>query len=402
MPGFGCFLHQACQHLHFSLLLRKQSKFQMDGFRSTTIANAYVYGEVLTHLAHPSCMKAFLSGTDGAVTLTQREVDALLRLRWAFFPSYSDCASLEQMESRAAEASHIVAAILSGSNAVVDKLSDLRGHEALALLEKVKQSHFFSAGSWPLGGDDSSIGVGAALPPIPESPSEGEAPESSFNSTAEGNNGSSPMNENPSTKTSAPESITLEALKDVLNSAVSEETVGEEFSNSSPVSAPTTESRDDHNDSGNMSDSGNGTVSPDCEVIPDAKTEFKKKSNTMVREKRKFRGYARYSEAGATQEKERTDQRSYSTNRIQNGGSVASFQNKQGNFQKKRTNRFGLNYNTGIQEGSPHSEYWRSNGRSNYSRPDRFTNQSPTPFTYEPGISRRPGPTTLGFIFAGK
>uniref|UniRef100_A0A7I5EEE3 Caprin-1_dimer domain-containing protein n=1 Tax=Haemonchus contortus TaxID=6289 RepID=A0A7I5EEE3_HAECO len=379
---------------------------KLDSFRSTTISHAYVYGEILTQLTHPTCTKAFLDGTDGAVTLTQKELDGLNRLRWAFFPSYCDCESLEQVETRADEASYIVAAILNGSNAVVDKQSELRGHEALTLLEKVKQSDFFSSGSWPMGVDDEYTDSEdpSALPSIPESQNEGESPQPSFNNTDTENDNSLPISEDANTKTGDSEIVASEEIKSVVNSIASEEAVGEQTSNSSPVSAPTTEINDDHNDSTNMSDSGNGTVSPDCEVAPDAKTELNKISNNVLKEKRKFRGgYNRSGETGTYQERERNDQRTYPTNRMQNGGNFTSSQPRQGNFPRRRADRSGLMNNMGTQDGAPYSDYWRSDGRANYSRPDRYSNyQNPVPFTYEPGVSRRPGPPVLGFIFANR
>ncbi|KAK5971149.1 hypothetical protein GCK32_015229 [Trichostrongylus colubriformis] len=379
---------------------------KLDGFRSTTISLSYVYGEILTYLAHPSCRKAFLSGTDGAITLTQEELDGLNRLRWAFFPSYCDCTSLEQMEARATEASHIVAAILSASNTIVDKKSNLRGHEVLALLDKVKHSDFFSAGPWPVVADDANTDpeVVAALPPIPESPNESDNLESLFIRTDSRNSGSFLSNEDSSSKSDGTELAAQETLKSMVNSVVLEETVGDQTSVSSPLSAPTTETNDDHNDSANVSDSGNGTVSPDCEVVPDTKTEPKRKPNNVVKEKKKYRGYYRSGETGTHQgnERERYDQRSYSANRIQNGGNNTS-QTRQGSFQTKRTDRVGQYSNTGAQDSSHYSEHWRSDNRMNGSRSDRFSNyQSRSSFTYEPGISRRPGPTTIGFIFAGK
>ncbi|KAK6061139.1 hypothetical protein COOONC_01193 [Cooperia oncophora] len=146
-----------------------------------------------------------------------------------------------------------------------------------------------------------------------------------------------------------------------------------------------------------MSDSGNGTVTPDCEVAPDAK-EFKQKPNNGFREMRNYRGNYRTAERGAFQGTERNDQRNYPANRVPNGVNNNFPHYRGGNFPRRRGGRFGPGPNMGTHDGSPRPDYWQWD-----TSPVRFFNyQRPNSFTYEPGVSRRPGPTTLGFIFRGK
>ncbi|KAK6061140.1 hypothetical protein COOONC_01194 [Cooperia oncophora] len=90
------------------------------------ISHKFVYGEILTQLSRPSCAQAFLSGTDGALTLKQAEIDFLQRLKSAWYPSFRECSSLKLVEAKAAEASRVVAAVLSASEAVVDKELNLK------------------------------------------------------------------------------------------------------------------------------------------------------------------------------------------------------------------------------------------------------------------------------------
>ncbi|KAK6037125.1 hypothetical protein COOONC_25370 [Cooperia oncophora] len=100
---------------------------KLDSFRSSMISHKFVYGEILTQLSRPSCAQAFLSGTDGALTLKQAEIDFLQRLKSAWYPSFRECSSLKLVEAKAAEASRVVAAVLSASEAVVDKELNLKG-----------------------------------------------------------------------------------------------------------------------------------------------------------------------------------------------------------------------------------------------------------------------------------
>ncbi|VDM74467.1 unnamed protein product [Strongylus vulgaris] len=118
--------------------------------RSKAISQSLVYSEILKQLAHPSSMEAFISGTNGAIvrctafyfyalnnkilwieTLLQHvsedELHAVLRLQWAFSPSYDGFSSIEELEKKAEEAADVVTAVLSQTNVVVDKQTGLQG-----------------------------------------------------------------------------------------------------------------------------------------------------------------------------------------------------------------------------------------------------------------------------------
>ncbi|KAK6061141.1 hypothetical protein COOONC_01195, partial [Cooperia oncophora] len=98
-------------------------------------------------------------------------------------------------------------------------------------------------------------------------------------STGSANSDSSPAKESPTKKTSSPEKEASESIKESADSAASKEAADDQTSNSRPLSAPNTEISEDHNDSANMSDSGNGTVTPDCEVAPDGRRVQQKPNN---------------------------------------------------------------------------------------------------------------------------
>ncbi|KJH42965.1 hypothetical protein DICVIV_11043 [Dictyocaulus viviparus] len=165
---------------------------KLDTFRSTTVAQTNVYGEIVSRLLHPPTTEAFLSGTKGAIVgyyelqrpipsviiqkyfcsqkMTKEEIDALSRLKSAFYPTFNNCSSLDELETRAADAAVIVSHIISETTHVVDKetglsvevrilmvYNTLTGKEVFALLNSIKNCDFFSDGcfSWESEASDS-------------------------------------------------------------------------------------------------------------------------------------------------------------------------------------------------------------------------------------------------------
>uniref|UniRef100_A0A0K0D6E0 Uncharacterized protein n=1 Tax=Angiostrongylus cantonensis TaxID=6313 RepID=A0A0K0D6E0_ANGCA len=108
-------------------LVKLDEENKLDSFRSTTISQTNVYGEIINRFLHPPTLVAFLTGTKGAVKLTKEEVNALSRLKSAFFPSFDDCASVEELEERATSAAMIVSYIFSEAPHVIDEEAGLNG-----------------------------------------------------------------------------------------------------------------------------------------------------------------------------------------------------------------------------------------------------------------------------------
>ncbi|KAL6722800.1 hypothetical protein Aduo_017887 [Ancylostoma duodenale] len=369
---------------------------KLSSMRSKTIAQSNVYSEILKQLASPSCMEAFLSGSSGAVHLTENDLHALVRLRWAFSPCSEGFSSIEELEKRTAEAADVVAAILSETSVVVDKQTGLQGKDAFALLESIRSSSFFKDGHF-LHCSSASESKESTLSTPPDS-SEKElstATESPLPTANE--EGDRSFAEKPNAHTpGGTDSVDFsdhEDLKCIVNSVVTEElSTGKSTSVSGPTaSAGCTE---EHVESTNGSDSGNGTVTPssDIQAAPPKPTK-------PVRGGRQFFKYRNSHYPRRVQDKESSQSANPEDRVPRNGNAMRGSGDGQQRRRGERQNRRGARAN-----GFTPSNWNENDQRPRNNRPGagRANVQPAASFRYEPGMGRRPAPTTCGIVFGGR
>ncbi|KAJ1352056.1 hypothetical protein KIN20_008245 [Parelaphostrongylus tenuis] len=419
---------------------------KLDSFRSATISETNVYGEIITRLLHPSTKEAFLSGTNGAVKITSDEVDALSRLKEAFCPSFSHCASLNDFEKIAADAATIVSHIFSEAPYVVDTETGLSGKEIFALLNSIKNCDFFSGGCDALVNGTSGSGTEA---PSTDSPSaissdlvdDNTNEESLCPLVSECNN---------TEETKSADHTDLEVSKSMVNSVVSEDVVSKQVVSSS--SSKSDEKVNDENlSTANESDLTNGGAaqSPDMQSVAvkemnddmqsvavkemndDMQSVAVKEMNEQSHETKKrgpisyYNSERRYNPRQFTQpwdprNRDRIYRRRDYHNAPENGeqwangraNSVDLNLDSGDNQKNQHDRRFYKNqgepsHNDGkpvSREQLPPKDRKENDNRAYNSRQNvvRANTRVSAPYYYQPGFSRRPAPTTIGFIFADR
>ncbi|VDM56453.1 unnamed protein product [Angiostrongylus costaricensis] len=398
---------------------------KLDSFRSTTISQTNVHGEIINRLLHPPTLAAFLTGTKGAIKVTKEEVNALSRLKSAFFPSFDDCASVEELEERAAGAAMIVSHIFSEAPHVVDEETGLNGKEVFALLNSIKNCGFFSGKCMSLvNGADGSVAeasdTNSPSATSTDSVDDDTNEETSFPLVSESTN---------TEKSNGADYANLDDLKNLDNSVATEE-VGKQTILSS--SWKSEEKVDDANFcSANESDSFNGTATQFSDMQSIAVKEMKEKSDygQKKRAKANYNGerleYGRYTSRHFSQPWDRRyHDRTYNGKGYrytpENGEQQAakklgsmSVNPESGDGQwKQRDRRFpknrgGLSYKDGRSvsyEGPPLQHHKETDNSAHCSRQNmvRYEIKPSVPLNREPVINRRPPPATVGFIFADR
>ncbi|ETN80259.1 hypothetical protein NECAME_02391 [Necator americanus] len=376
-------------------VVKHQEYVKIASMQSKALSQSIVYSEILKQLDNPTSMHLFLTGSDGAVRLTENDLHALLRLRWAFSPTIEEYSSIEELERTTSKAADIVAAIISRSNNVVDTETGLQGKDVCALLESIKNSKFFAKGNflWGSGGSEN-------LESAPTDSSDKEAPPTTDSSSPSANEESDRSFEGKpnAVRVGGNDSVDFsdpEDFKCLVNSVVTDEVTNEKPTSAS-VRMPAGDSADEHIESTNGSDSGNGTVTPSSDIqgAPPKVTKSNRGGKQFFKNRASY--YPRRVQDKASPQSGNPDDR---IPKISN--SVRANGEAQQRRRDERQNRRGARFNGFT------SSNWSEN--ENYQRPrnsrnggGRANTQPPASFHYEPGIGRRPAPTTCGIVFGGR
>ncbi|CAJ0610207.1 unnamed protein product [Cylicocyclus nassatus] len=356
------------------------------------ISQSLVYNEIIKQLAHPSSREAFLSGTNGAIRLSENDLHAILRLQWAFSPLHDGFSSIEELEKKTEDAAKVVAAILSKTNVVVDDETGLQGKDAYALLESIKTCQFFVNGYFLCSNGNKESRLSSVADSSEKEVLSTEADSPLLSANEEGDRTYTENTDSAHAVTN--ESVGLsdhDELKCVVNSVIREGVPdGKPTSNDARV--PSAEASDEHIESTNGSDSGNGTVTPSS----DAQSASAKGSKSTRGGKQFFR--YRNSNYPRRYPNKESSQAAAEGSPRNNSGKV------NGEDQVRR--RGGRQYRRGGRaNGFAPSNYNENDQRTRGSRPGArasFQQIQAASFHYEPGVGRRPAPTTCGIVFGGR
>lgn len=393
---------------------------KLDSFRSTTISQTNVYGEIIKRLLHPPTTEAFLSGTKGAIKITKEEVNALSRLKSAFCPTFGHCASLDELEARASDAATIVSHIFSEAPHVVDEETGLSGKEVFALLNSIKNCEFFSEGCFSL--------LNGASGTVADTPNT-DSPAATSTDSVDGDTNeeiSFPLvsaSTHPE-KSNGADCADLEVFKNMVNSVVSDEIVDKKA-----ISSSSWKSDDKVSDENSFCVTGRGTTTQSSDAHPTTGNEMKKKLDYGAKKRgignyngERF-GSGRYIARNFIQQCDRRYRdRTFKGKgyryapengehqRGKKGASVIMNPESGDNQRKQRDFRFpkkqgDLPCKDGklLSRESP-PERKEEDNRVQYSRQSVFrTAARPSvPFNHELRGRRRHAPTAVGFIFADR